>query len=169
MRLNPANVASAFPDLRLPFAGNSLLLAESCVRPYWAASILALGPGNRLREVNMAKRQTSSKNFLAVAGTLLLSIGLLLLFANLDEVATQVRYCFTSTPSSIGAVIELGLAGMRAVQAYFFDRPTFQAGLHSILISFWPLILVMIGATLLQSAIGKRLADSRSAHFSVRE
>ena len=111
----------------------------------------------------MAKRQTSSKSFHAVAGALLLSLGLLLLFANLDEVAAQVNHSFTSAGGSLGTVIELGLAGMRAVQAYFFDQSTFQAGLHLILVSFWPLILVMIGATLLQNAIRKRLANARSA------
>jgi len=111
----------------------------------------------------MAKRQTSSKSFHAVAGALLLSLGLLLLFANLDEVAAQVNHSFTSAGGSLGTVIELGLAGMRAVQAYFFDQSTFQAGLHLILVSFWPLILVMIGATLLQNAISRRLANWRSA------
>ncbi len=111
----------------------------------------------------MAKRQTSSKSLHAVVGALLLSLGLLLLFANLDEVAAHIGNSCTSTTNSVGTVIELGLAGMRAVQAYFFDQPTFQAGLHLILVSFWPLILVMIGATLLQSAIGKSLANLRSA------
>ena len=111
----------------------------------------------------MAKRQTSSKSLHAVAGALLLSFGLLLLFANLDEMAAQINNSFTSAGGSLGTVIQLGLAGMRAVHAYFFDQPTFQAGLHLILVSFWPLILVMIGATLLQSAIGERLVNSRAA------
>src|SRR5216110_2717629 len=86
------------------------------------------GQGTGPREVHMAKRQTSSKSFHAVAGALLLSLGLLLLFANLDEVAAQVNHSFTSAGGSLGTVIELGLAGMRAVQAYFFDQSTFQAG-----------------------------------------
>ncbi len=112
----------------------------------------------------MAKRQTSSfKSFPAVAGAILLSLGLLLFFANLDKVAAHLGNSFTSSGSSLGAVIELGLAGMRAVQAYFFDPSTFQAELHLILVSFWPLILVIIGAALLQSAAGKRLANSRLA------
>jgi hypothetical protein len=111
----------------------------------------------------MARQHTSSKSFNAVAGALLLTLGLLLLFANLDEVAAQVNNSFASDGGSLGTVIELGLAGMRAVQAYFFDQPTFQAGLHSILVSFWPLILVIIGATLLQNAISTRFANRKLA------
>lgn len=118
----------------------------------------------------MAKRQTSSKSFHAVAGALLLSLGLLMLFANLDEVATHISNSLSSTPGALGAVVEIGLAGMRAVETYLFDQAAFQAGLRSILVSLWPLILVMIGATLLQNAIGKRYAKARLARtFSTRE
>jgi hypothetical protein len=111
----------------------------------------------------MAKRQTTSKSkgLSAVAGALLLSIGLLLLFANLDAVVGHVGNSFASTPSSLTTVMELGLAGLRVAQAYFFDQPTFQAGLHAILVSFWPLILVIIGAALMQNAISKRFAGAR--------
>ena len=118
----------------------------------------------------MLKRQTSSKSFHAVAGALLLSLGLLMLFANLDEVATHISNSLSTTPGALGAAVEIGLAGMRAVQTYFFDPAAFQAGLQWILVSLWPLILVMIGATLLQSATGKRSANSRLARtFPSRE
>lgn len=118
----------------------------------------------------MAKRQTSSKRFHAVAGAILFSFGLTLLTANLDAVAAQVSTWLPSSPGSLGAAIEIGLAGMRAVQAYFFDQPTFQAGLHAILVSLWPLILVIIGATLLQNAIAKRSAKPRfGRNFSSEE
>ena len=103
----------------------------------------------------MAQRQTSSKSFPAVAGALLLSVGLLMLFANLDEIAAPLSDSFSSTPGALGAVVEIGLAGMRAVQAYFFDQAAFQAGLDRFLVSLWPLILVMIGAALLRRAIGE--------------
>lgn len=106
------------------------------------------------------KRQTSSKSFPAVAGALLFCSGLTLLTANLDAVAAQVSAWFPSTPGSLGGAIEIGLAGVRAVQAYFFDQPTFQAGVHEILVSLWPLILVIIGAILLHDAIGNRFANS---------
>jgi hypothetical protein len=118
----------------------------------------------------MAKRQTPSKSFHAVAGALLLSLGLLMLFANLDEVATHISNSLSPTPGALGAVVEIGLAGMRAVETYLFDQAAFHAGLRWILVSLWPLILVMIGATLLQNAIGKRYAKARLARpFSTRE
>jgi len=115
-------------------------------------------------------RQTSSKSFHAVAGALLLSLGLVLLFANLDEAAAHVGNSFASTGTSLATVVELALAGMRAVQAYLFDHPTFQAGLHAILVSLWPLLLVILGATLLRNAVSKRYTNSRLARaFASRE
>ena len=115
-------------------------------------------------------RQTSSKSFRAVAGALLLSLGLVLLFGNLDEAAAHVGHSFASTGTSPATVVELALAGMRAVQAYLFDHPTFQAGLHAILVSLWPLLLVILGATLLRNAVSKRYTNSRLARaFASRE
>jgi hypothetical protein len=152
---------AAFPGPEAPFTGNSRPLAESRVRPAWGIPMLVLGRATGPREVHMAKRQTPSSSFLAVGGALLLSLGLLLLFANLDEIAARIGN--SSTGTSLTTVMELGLAGMRAVQAYVFDQPTFQAGLHTILVSFWPLILVIIGATLLRNAISKRFAKPRLA------
>ena len=111
----------------------------------------------------MATRQSPQKSLHAVAGALLTSLGLLLLFANLDEVAARMSNSFSSTAGALGTAIELGLAGIRAVQTYFFDQPAFQAGVHWILVSLWPLILVIIGATLLQNAISKRHGNPRLA------
>jgi hypothetical protein len=111
----------------------------------------------------MAKPLISSKNLHPVAGALLFSLGLTLLAANLDAVAVQASTWFPATPGSLGAAIEIGLAGLRAVQAYFFDPSTFQAGFLSILVSLWPLILVIIGAILLHDAIGIRFASAKLA------
>lgn len=117
--------------------------------------------------VNRAKPQISLKNLHTVAGAILFSFGLTLLTASLDAVAGQVSTWFNATPGSLGAAIEIGLAGLRAVQAYFFDPSTFQAGFLSILVSLWPLILVIIGAILLHDAIGLRFANSKLARTFV--
>ena len=118
----------------------------------------------------MAKRERTSKSLHAVAGALLFSFGLAWLTANLKELAAQASTSFSSEPGSPGAAVELVLAALRTVHAYFFDQATFQAGLHSILVSFWPVILVIIGATLLQNAIRKQFAYSRlNGSFSSRD
>jgi len=111
----------------------------------------------------MAKRQISSKNLHTVAGALLFTFGLMLLTANLDTFAVQAGSWFSATPGSLGAAVEIGLAGLHAVQAYFFDQPAFQAGFLSILVSLWPLILVIIGAILLHDAMGIRFASAKLA------
>jgi hypothetical protein len=106
----------------------------------------------------MARRQTTSKGFSAIAGATLLSVGLLLLIANLDEVAAPFSSPYASGTRSLSAALELGVAALRATQAYFFDPSRFQSGLQQILISFWPLIPVIVGALMLQVAFKGRFA-----------
>jgi hypothetical protein len=120
---------------------------------------------NMANGVNRAKpqMQKSSKNLRDVAGAVLFSFGLTLLTANLDAVAAQVSTWFTPMSGGLGAAIEVGLAGLRAVQAYFFEPSAFQAGFLSILVCLWPLILVIIGAILLHDAMGMRFAKTKLA------
>lgn len=113
--------------------------------------------------INGAKTLTSSKTTHTVAGAVLFCFGLTLLTANLDAIAMQASSWFSSTPGTLGAALEIGLAGLRAVEAYFFDPSAFQAGFLSILVSLWPLILVIIGAILLHDAVGVRFASSKLA------
>ena len=120
--------------------------------------------------VNGAKLLTSSKTIHTVAGAVLFCFGLTLLTANLDAVAGQVSTWFSFAPSSLGTTMEIGLASLRALQAYFFDPSAFQAGFLSILVSLWPMILVIIGAILLHDAIGVRFANAKLArNFSSGE
>jgi len=109
----------------------------------------------------MAKKRTSMKSLKAISGAIFVSVGLLLLFANLDQVAAHGRNPFTTPAPSFGAVLDLGLVGLRAVQAYLFEPSSFQAGLHQILVSCWPLALILLGAALLYSEISKRLQGAR--------
>jgi uncharacterized integral membrane protein len=107
----------------------------------------------------MARQSTSSRGLKAIVGATLLALGLLLLFANLDGVAARLSNgSFTSPAASSGTLIELGLAGLRAAQSYVFDHPSFLSGLQQILVSFWPLILVILGIALLGQLFGERLS-----------
>jgi hypothetical protein len=52
----------------------------------------------------------------------------------------------------------LGLAGLRAVQVYIFDHSHFLSALQQILVSFWPLLLVVVGAVLMRRTLEHRSA-----------
>lgn len=110
----------------------------------------------------MVARKASSQRLSSVTGAFLLALGFVLLFANLDGIAASLN-SFAGVPASEAVCVlpALGLAGMHAVQAYNFDHDAFLSGLRQILISFWPMFLVAIGAVLLQRAFGARLAKSR--------
>ena len=125
---------------------------------------------SKVTRVKGSKALTSSRTIHIVAGAILFSFGITLLTANLDAFAVQASSWFSATPGSLGAAIEIGLAGLRAVQAYFFDPSSFQAGFLSILVSLWPLILVILGAILLHGAVGVRFASTKFArNFSSGE
>lgn len=106
----------------------------------------------------MAKKQASLASLKAIAGATLLPVGLLLFAANWDAVSERIHSSFPLPAGSLGTVLEFGLAALRATQVYFFDPSKFQSGLQQILVSFWPLILVIIGALLLQLAFKGRFA-----------
>jgi len=101
----------------------------------------------------MANQQTSSKGLRPVLGAALLAIGFLLLFGNLDALEASVGRIL-GAPASGGTecVSVLILATSHAVQAYAFDHQGFLSVLQQILVSFWPLLLVMTGAVLLRSS-----------------
>lgn len=96
----------------------------------------------------MVARQTSHQGLKSVTGAILLALGSLVLFANLDAVASQiVASAGVSGSQTVPALI---LAGLHALQAYAFDHAGFLPGLLQILVSCWPLILIVVGAFLLR-------------------
>ena len=54
----------------------------------------------------------------------------------------------------VRSVAAISLAGLHAVQAYTFDHAGFLSSLLQILVSFWPLVLIFVGAVLLQRTFG---------------
>jgi hypothetical protein len=104
----------------------------------------------------MAARQAFSQTLKSIAGASLLALGLVLLFANLDGVAASVRSLTgLSAHEALGIVPTLGLAVLHAAQAYAFDQSGFMSGFLQILVSFWPSVLIAIGAALLRNAFGR--------------
>jgi hypothetical protein len=105
----------------------------------------------------MAARQASLQSLKSIAGASLLALGLVILFANLDGVVACLNsFVGISAHETLGILPRLGLAGLHAVQAYTFNHDLFLSGLRQMLVSFWPLSLVVIGIGLLRNAFGGR-------------
>jgi hypothetical protein len=115
----------------------------------------------------MSSKRTSPSGLKSITGAILLVLGFLILFANLDSVAGQ----FTSSSSTAGAqttgiLPALILAASHAFQAYVFDHSGFFSGLLQLLVSFWPVILIIIGAVLLRDAFWGKLGAYQSGSGS---
>jgi hypothetical protein len=108
-----------------------------------------------------------SQNLKSITGAILLALGFLVLFANLDAVASQISSAAglpgETAPGVLPALI---LATVHAVQSYVFDHAGFLSGILQILVSFWPVILVIIGLALLRDAFRSGYATKHSAAAS---
>ncbi len=115
----------------------------------------------------MESRQPSKKSLKSITGAALVALGLLMLFANMDGVVSSMDgLASISANETLGALPALGLAALHAAQAYSFDRAGFFSALQQILVSFWPLLLVIIGAILLRFAFGGRFESMESRSSS---
>jgi hypothetical protein len=106
----------------------------------------------------MVARQTTSRSMKSLSGAGVLTLGLLLLFVNLDGVAAQISDAVGAAPETVGILPALGLAGLHALQAFTFDHAGFSSSVLHLLVSFWPLVLIFVGAVVLRRAQGRRSA-----------
>ena len=107
----------------------------------------------------MVARQTSPRSLTSIAGALLLALGFLFLFSNLDAVAVQVTSAAGASGHQILEMLPaMVLALLHGVQSYIFDHAGFLSALLQILVSFWPLILIIVGAVLLRDVFRGRFA-----------
>lgn len=107
----------------------------------------------------MAARQTSFRRLNSLAGAGLIVVGLFLLFANLDAAAAPVTHDLGISNEGPGVLPALGLAALHALQAYTFNHAGFLSSLRQILISFWPVSLVLFGLILLRNALADRFSE----------
>jgi hypothetical protein len=109
----------------------------------------------------MARPYGPSERLRSISGGALIGLGLHILFGNLDRGAVQVRHLLgTTAGDTLGALPTAVLAASQAVQAYALDHQAFLLGLGRLLISFWPLLLVMVGTILLQDALTDKIQAS---------
>jgi hypothetical protein len=111
----------------------------------------------------MTAQRTSPRSLRLILGAILLALGFLVLFANLDAVAAQISGA-TGIPAAhepeVLPVVVLG--ALHAVQSYVFDHAGFFSALLQILVSFWPLILIILGGVLLRDAFRGLFADYKA-------
>jgi hypothetical protein len=125
------------------------------------------GKETALLEATMESRQPSTKSLKSITGAVLIALGLLILFANVDGVVSSMDGFASTANETVGALPALGLAALHTAQAYTFDRAGFFSTLQQILVSFWPLLLVIIGAILLRYAFGGRFEPMESRSSSL--
>ena len=117
----------------------------------------------------MARRYGVLQNLKSIVGVALIGLGLFILSGNLTDGVTRLSGFIglrADATQTFGELTVVGLAASRAFQCYLFDRVGFALGICKILISLWPLVLVIAGTLLTRMAsqtesrnIRKRIQD----------
>jgi hypothetical protein len=102
-----------------------------------------------LQEDSMVAGQTSFRSLKSISGACAFVLGFFLLFVNLDGFAPLLNHAAGAPAETVGILPAVGLAVLHAVHAYTFDESGFLSSLLRILVSFWPLLLIVVGATML--------------------
>jgi len=94
----------------------------------------------------MTRQHKTSESITAIAGGALVGLGLHILSGNLDTAAVQLRHLLGNTAGdALGVLPSVVLASSQAAQAYTLNHQCFLR----MLVSFWPLLLVVVGTVLL--------------------
>lgn len=115
----------------------------------------------------MAGQKKFPESWRTITGGALVGLGLHTLFLNLDRDAAHFRHSlFAAGEGTLGVLPSVVLAASRAVKAYGLDHRGFVLGLLGMLISFWPLLLVIAGTIFLRDAVaGKDETAPASAKY----
>jgi hypothetical protein len=112
----------------------------------------------------MTAGQTGFRRFFPLLGILLLAIGLIVFFAQVHPFASSLADRLAASADELGGVVPAGiLAANHAAQAWAFDRANVLSALRNMLVSCWPVILILIGAALLGNALAAKSAVATSA------
>ena len=99
----------------------------------------------------MTRQHKPSEILKSITGGPLVGLGLHILLGNVDRAATQLSHSLgTTTGDGLGLLPSAVLAASQAAHAYAFDHLWLSQGLLRMLVSFWPLLLVIIGTMLLR-------------------
>ena len=121
----------------------------------------------------MTRQRTFSRPTEAIAGAALVGLGLLVLLGNLDGAATALKLscplgATAGTAVQVLASVVLTTAS-QALQALLFDHQRFFQGLFQMLLSFWLLTFVIVGAALLRAAFTGKVEAFREPNKDFRK
>ncbi len=105
----------------------------------------------------MTQPPKSTQDTRKLLGATLLPLGLLLLLVNVGANLAATFSSLGFSTREVDYLHALALWLFRVVQSYFFDHARFLHGLDQILLSCWPILLVLTGILLLQNAIRSQL------------
>jgi hypothetical protein len=125
--------------------------------------------GQRASGGVMARQCKFIQNLKSIVGMALIGFGLFILFGNVADAAARLSGFIgvgADATQTFGELTVVGLAASRAFQCYLFDRVRFALGVRKLLISLWPLLLVIAGTVLIGMA---SRAESRNFRKRIQE
>jgi hypothetical protein len=101
----------------------------------------------------MTAGQRGFRRFFPLIGLILLAGGLTVLFTQVHPVAAQLWDRVGANADELGGFVPAAILTVNhAAQAWAFDRANLLSALADILVSCWPVTLVISGAVLLRNA-----------------
>jgi hypothetical protein len=106
----------------------------------------------------MTRQDKTSESITVIAGGALVGLGLHILSGNLNTAADQLRHQLGNTVGdALGLLPSVVLASSQAAEAYALDHHGFLQCFLRMLVSFWPLFLVVVGTVLLRDVFADKV------------
>jgi hypothetical protein len=117
----------------------------------WRPLVRHVSRGKRIQEADMTRQRKPSEILKSIAGGILVGIGLHILLSSVDRAATQMsRSLGANTGEELGLLPSVVLAASQAARVYAVDHLGLLQGVLRMSVSFWPLLLVIVGGVLLR-------------------
>ena len=89
----------------------------------------------------------------SIAGAALIVLGVFVLYKNLGQVASRLSHPFGTSGNALGTLPTIILAAFQVLQTCAFDHQRLLDDLfRRVLVTFWPLLLVIAGTALSRDA-----------------
>jgi hypothetical protein len=107
----------------------------------------------------MGRQHRRSRNIKSIAGAALVGLGLFVLLGNLDVFAAQLSCPLGTTAGEVLEILPCVFlsAASRALQACVLDHQPLLQGFVQMLVSFWSLLLVILGAVSVRAAFRDKI------------